>query len=59
MNIIENTKENIKHIIDYNGCNVIVYENYISYKKQLNLFNLCKNKPFEFDKPLGGYLGKK
>ena len=48
-----------KIILDENECRIVIYENYLDYKTQVELFEYCKNKPFEFDKPLGGFLGKK
>ena len=49
---------NEKIIINENDCKVVIYENYLNFEKQHELYLHCKDKPFEFDKPLGGFLGK-
>lgn len=48
-----------KTIINKDECKVEIYENYLQFDEQYNLFKHCEIKPFEFDKPLGNLFGKK
>lgn len=54
MQVLEKEKE----IINKDNCIVYIFENYMDWDKQLELYKHCEKKQFEFDKPLGGFLGK-